>query len=249
MVYNTILFFLCYFFSFFPLKAQEYLTTHSIVCEFFEELGIRNTIPNPNTTCTIYLVHHGSTDWSECCRLQGWNNLPLNAKGRHEADRIGEILRDQAISAIYSSPLQQALETAQIIQMNCSCPLYVNAQLKGEFHGLFEGYTQEQYLNTPHFKIYDSLSPKEEIFFPCGENGESKAEMARRMVPAIKEICNENLGKKIVIVTHGGIFKLLNFFLGQYSNEGTVSIPNGAMIVLSGDNSYLYICPQNNKNY
>lgn len=223
----------------FPQSAEFFNTCPHVLKE---KLGIREISVNKEV-CTIYLVNQGSTDWTEISRLQGWNNIPLNEKGRSEAQKAGEQLFDQSISAIYSSTLQQALETAHIIQDKLeNCPLYGDPHLKGEFHGKFEGYTKEQYTQEPHFRFYDSLPPEKEIFFPCGEGGESKVDMACRMAPVIKEICAAHLGERIVIVTHGGLFKLLNFYLGNYSEEeGTRSIPHGSIMVIQGDSQSLYL--------
>jgi broad specificity phosphatase PhoE len=207
-----------------------------------EELGIR-AFTSGKKVCTVYLVNQGSTEWTETKRLQGWSDIPLNAKGREEVEKTGDMLCDRSISAIYSSPLLQAIETAQILRSKCQgCPLTEDVRLKGEYHGKFEGYTAEQCSKEPHVYQYRSLPPDEEIFFPFGEEGESKADVARRMVPAIKEICAAHLGENVVIVTHGGLFKLLNFYLGSYSERGgTVSVPHGSFMVIQGDAGQLFL--------
>lgn len=186
-------------------------------------------------TCTLYLIHHGSTDWSEEGRLQGWKDVPLNAHGKAEIARIDL----QEIAAIYASPQRQAKETAAILQEKLHCPVIEVEALRGEFHGQFEGYTIEQYSAEPHFQRYDRLSSEEEFFFPCGEGGESKAEMARRLFPALKIISARHLGEKVVVVTHGGLFKVLNFYLGK----GTEAIPNGSLMVVQGDAEHIFLCP------
>ena len=43
---------------------------------------------------TLYFVRHGETDWNAERRLQGQHDIPLNALGRTQASRCGEILRD-----------------------------------------------------------------------------------------------------------------------------------------------------------
>lgn len=224
------------------LIALLLICTQVFSSDLKEELNI-HTLPSdhPNV-CTIYLVHHGSTDWSEIGRLQGWNHVPLNEKGRQQSEQTALRLSETPISAIYTSPLLQAKETAEILQTALHGAIFEEERLKGEFHGAFEGYTVEQYSKEPHFQIYDRLSPQEELFFPCGLGGESKAEMAKRMIPAIQEIARAHLGENIVIVTHGGIFKVFNYFLGRYAEELT-SIPNGSVFVIQADQNQIYLSP------
>ncbi len=47
------------------------------------------------------------------------------------------------------------------------------------------------------------------------------------MIPFLKRICEDNLGKTLVIVTHGGNLKFLNYLMGNCTNASFVSIPHG----------------------
>lgn len=66
----------------------------------------------------IILVRHGQTAWnvgasSEGERFRGRIDLPLNEKGRAQAQALAARLADEPIAAIYSSPLQRAIKTAE----------------------------------------------------------------------------------------------------------------------------------------
>lgn len=65
----------------------------------------------------IYMIRHGQTDKNKAGQLQGRSNVSLNEKGREEAGRAGEQFRKRGItfSRCYSSPLQRAIETAEIV--------------------------------------------------------------------------------------------------------------------------------------
>ena len=77
---------------------------------------------------TIYLIRHGQTATNRAQIIQGWNVEPLNALGRWQAGRAGARLASAGIAALYSSPLERARETAQIIGAALGCaPVAVDA--------------------------------------------------------------------------------------------------------------------------
>jgi broad specificity phosphatase PhoE len=72
----------------------------------------------------LYFVRHGETDWNAERRLQGRRDVPLNALGRKQAARCGELLRELLVVggatprqfAFTSSPLSRARETMAILR-------------------------------------------------------------------------------------------------------------------------------------
>lgn len=63
----------------------------------------------------IYLIRHGETDWNQVHRFQGREDIPLNEDGIKQAEVTGRALKKTGIEAVYTSPLQRALHTAQEI--------------------------------------------------------------------------------------------------------------------------------------
>ena len=65
---------------------------------------------------TIYLARHGESDWNAANRFQGLSDRPLTELGRRQAEALADELATTASpSAIYSSPLRRAFETAAIV--------------------------------------------------------------------------------------------------------------------------------------
>ncbi len=72
----------------------------------------------------LYFMRHGETDWNAERRLQGQHDIPLNALGRRQASRCGEIMRalferdgrDPESFDFVSSPLGRARETMELMR-------------------------------------------------------------------------------------------------------------------------------------
>jgi 2,3-bisphosphoglycerate-dependent phosphoglycerate mutase len=69
------------------------------------------------STTKLFLIRHGQTDWNLAGKLQGHADIPLNATGKEQAQKVAQFLRKKQISlqALYSSDLQRAHQTAQEI--------------------------------------------------------------------------------------------------------------------------------------
>jgi probable phosphoglycerate mutase len=63
----------------------------------------------------LWLVRHGQTDWNLEGRYQGQADTPLNSTGIEEAERAARQLADRPFQMVYSSDLQRAKHTAEMI--------------------------------------------------------------------------------------------------------------------------------------
>ncbi len=89
----------------------------------------------------ILLIRHAETDWNRIRRFQGRSDLSLNQEGRDQAHALALALKEESITAIYSSPLARAMETARLIKVfHPSVPLFEERGLiemdLGEFEGM-----------------------------------------------------------------------------------------------------------------
>lgn len=88
----------------------------------------------------ILLIRHGETDWNRAKRFQGRSDQPLNQEGREQAQALALALKDESITAIYSSPLARALQTARLIKVfHPATPLFTEEGLVEMDLGEFEG--------------------------------------------------------------------------------------------------------------
>ncbi len=96
----------------------------------------------------LVFVRHGETDWNVEGRLQGQRDIPLNAKGRGQAKRNGETIRELIPEAVgfdfISSPLSRTRETMEILRaaMDLDPTAYeVDTRLLEITFGELEGFT------------------------------------------------------------------------------------------------------------
>src|SRR5260370_33440161 len=103
----------------------------------------------------LYFVRHGETDWNAERRLQGQRDVPLNALGRKQAARCGELLRDLLAAggatpqqfAFTSSPLSRARETMEILRTGLGVApedYITDARLAELSFGRWEGLTYKE---------------------------------------------------------------------------------------------------------
>ena len=134
----------------------------------------------------ILLIRHGETEWNRIHRFQGRSDLPLNQKGREQSRALALALEEETLTAIYSSPLARAMETANLIRkLHPSVPLFEeNGLLEmdlGEFEGMEAKHWAEQY---PDF-LKAWLEKPGSVSMP---GGESLQEVQDRALDALERI-------------------------------------------------------------
>ncbi len=148
---------------------------------------------------TLLLVRHGETDWNRDERFQGQADPPLNQTGRAQSVDLSVTLAAETLSAVYSSPLQRAFETATIIAAAHGLePSTVDA-LREMYDGSWEGLTrtevEERFPDQYARWLEHERGP---------DDGESYPELGGRVVPALLEIAAAHPNERILAVTHAG---------------------------------------------
>jgi len=159
-----------------------------------------------NSSTRILALRHGETAWNRDTRIQGQLDIGLNDRGRAQAAALAEALRDESITAIYSSDLSRARETAEAVAAVSGAPLTLDIALRERAFGVFEGHTwAEIEANWPE----DSLRwRKRDLAFAPG-GGESLPVLFDRCVAAVERLAAAHPGETIAVVAHGGVMDCL----------------------------------------
>lgn len=161
----------------------------------------------------LLLIRHGENEFVKTGKLPG--HLPgihLNERGRKQAQALGEALAHVPLKAIYSSPLERAMETAEPIATSHKLEIIQEAALKDANVGKWQGKSLKVLRLMNAWKIVQH-SPSR-FTFP---EGESFIDVQTRIVDALEAIVRKhNKPKDIVaVVFHADPIKLaISHFLG-----------------------------------
>ena len=161
----------------------------------------------------LLLIRHGENEFVKTGKLPG--HLPgihLNERGQKQAQALGEALKNVPIKAIYSSPLERAMETAEPIATSHKLEIFREPGLRDANVGKWEGKSLKALRLTNAWKVVQH-SPSR-FHFP---EGESFMDLQTRIVNTLEEIVKKhNKPKDIVaVVFHADPIKLaVAHFLG-----------------------------------
>jgi probable phosphoglycerate mutase len=160
---------------------------------------------------TIFLIRHGESTYNREDRVQGDSDFSvLTDHGARQAEQLKEALEagvteNGGFDSIYSSPLKRAMETAHIIRPK-GLDIMTDVRLKergfGTLQGMFSSEFEEKYPEI--WKAYNSVKSLDGV-----KGAESSEDFQERAWDALQDIIEENKGKKVLVVTHGGIIKVI----------------------------------------
>lgn len=154
----------------------------------------------------IWLIRHGEPCPESRGRCYGRLNVGLSAEGQRQIHIVSQRLREEPISAVYVSPRKRAIESGEIIAQCHPCSITVEERLREIDFGDFEGRPYDEIAQT-HPEIYRQwMETPTEVQFP---NGESFRKMQARVLESAREIYAHHRGETIVIISHGGVNRIL----------------------------------------
>jgi len=186
---------------------------------------------------TLLFIRHGQTTWNMEHRLPGQvPGITLNDTGRKQAARLADALHILPISAIISSPLERARDTAEIIAQGRSLTLQLEPDLMDVNVGRWSGKVFDDLAkNDPDWKAFvrdPTIAPEGVETFP---------QVQQRVVAAVERWCSqETIGAYPAFVAHADVIKLLiAHYTGlEAGRAGTLFIDNASVSIveLEGEN-------------
>jgi probable phosphoglycerate mutase len=162
---------------------------------------------NPDAGFTrIILIRHGETDWNVGTRIQGETDIPLNARGRAQAQRLAQALAEEELHHVVTSDLSRAHETGAPLAQVTGAVLRRDRSLRERAFGIFEGLSFEE-IEQRHPEGAERWRRRDPDFGP--EGGETLQAFYDRCVSAAQRVAAAHLGESIALVAHGGVLDCL----------------------------------------
>ncbi|HEX9160366.1 MAG TPA: histidine phosphatase family protein [Thermoanaerobaculia bacterium] len=149
----------------------------------------------------LILVRHGETVDNVARIAQGWGDSDLSDRGQLQVARLAERLKSFAPDALFSSPLNRALTTAQKISDATGLTVNIVDELREMNYGRWEG---QSFLEVRKVDEDNYRRWIDDPDFPCPE-GESHSAVLERVRRALEQI---NGSKRPILVTHGTAIRI-----------------------------------------
>jgi len=148
----------------------------------------------------LIVIRHGETEWNREKRMQGTTDTLLSDVGRAQAQALGRRLAGHSFTALYSSDLSRARDTARAIAEHSGHEVVTDARLRERRFGIFEGLTaaEIQSLYPEEHARFVSRDPEYEV-----PGGESARGFTQRCLGCLAAIADHHRGEAVVVVSHG----------------------------------------------
>ena len=185
------------------------------------------------------LIRHGENDWVKNGKLAGRTpGVDLNERGQAQAERLAEELASTTIKAVYSSPLERAVETAEPVARVKGLEVQIHPDLNEIDFGRWTGKDLKDLRQGRQWKIVQGNPAS--FRFP---DGESFVEAQARIVSALMTLSNEYAEKDVVVCTaHSDLIRLaVAHFLGMaldHFQRIRIAPASVTVLYLSGGQAY-----------
>ena len=152
----------------------------------------------------LLLIRHAENDYVRSGRLAGWTpDVHLNDDGKRQAEALGQRLAAVKLQAVYSSPLERAIETAQaVVQHHSHLKLQIEEDIGEVHYGQWTGQALRQLTRTRLWRIVQHYPSRAR--FP---EGESIREMQARAIGAMERIAGHHVAGEVAVVSHADVIK------------------------------------------
>lgn len=195
----------------------------------------------------LILARHGETAWNVEQVFRGTIDVELNETGVQQARLLAEYLKDRPVTAVYSSPLQRAVKTAEEIANQFQQEVKIVRGLIdidfGAWNGLPVREVEEKYPDL--YKEWTETPEKVE--FPYGESLEAVAYRAKELIDSIVYM---NSGT-VVAVSHRVVLKVIICALLGLDNSHfwDIRLDTCGITVFSYENGKYTLIEHNNTSF
>jgi 2,3-bisphosphoglycerate-dependent phosphoglycerate mutase len=173
----------------------------------------------------LLFIRHGETDWNVQQRFQGQLDVPLNATGHAQAQRMAAALVNDRHDLLFSSDLQRAAQTAAPLAAAWQCKPTPLPAFREQAFGVLEGLNATM-VREQHPALWQGwLEHRADFELP---GGESTRRFYNRVTAALAELTSAHAGQRIAVVTHGGVLDMLwrHMHLASLDGQRICPIPN-----------------------
>lgn len=150
---------------------------------------------------TIHFIRHGEVHNPDEIYYGRLPDFYLSERGRLQAAATARELTTPKLDAIYTSPMERAIETAEIIagEQDGIAPSFTDAII--EVHSPFDGQPISQ-MATRNWDIYTGTEPP----------FEQPADILRRVQALVAEVRAQHCGQRVALVTHGDVVMFMTLW-------------------------------------
>lgn len=157
---------------------------------------------------TVIVVRHGQSQSNINGTFTGHMDSPLTELGHKQAKNTAEYLKSYPISAIYSSDLSRAMQTAEPVAEMHGLTIYPDSRLREICGGDWEGRTGAEIslLYPDNYELW-----KTDVYSCRPDGGESIAEVDARTESFMRELLSKHKNECVAIFTHALAARALSY--------------------------------------
>jgi len=178
----------------------------------------------------VIFIRPGETDWNRQVRWQGWVASPLSDHGKRQAERLANYIRHIGMTALYTSDLKRALQTAEILSAKLGFFAIPDSRLRERNIGEWQGLTIDE-MRAWYPEEYNKLLTDSQNYRVPG--GESRVDVRKRMAEAFRDIMNQAQGETVGIISHTTAIHELLAELIPNNNSKEVTVSNTSVTTIA----------------
>ena len=193
------------------------------------------------------MVRHGETEWNVGEVFRGRVDIELNETGIKQAEKLAEYLGNRRLKTIYSSPLQRALKTAEIIARQHKIKVAITPGLIDFNYGQWQGLSHREVKDSYKELYGEWANHPERVKMP---DGESLEDVRQRAMGVVTDIITGHNGT-VVLVSHRVVNKVLICALLGLDNSHFWKIKQdtGGMTIFTYENGRFVLTRHNDTSY